>query len=179
MKIFSFFIFVFVLLNVLEQHSTKYLLVELEGHASEEPPIDDGTPSTCSSWPDSTGHECVGGLDYKTLDEAMDFSMKDRCKVLCQYEGVDGCCWLADQFGCYWMPGGHVGTEGGFGEIATYCSHDISPNPVPLGKIQLAGFRTGNVLGKFKKTQQETRKQEKSSRKKTCFRKKRCFGRRC
>jgi hypothetical protein len=30
MKISFIFIFVFVLLNVLEQHSTKYLLVEVE-----------------------------------------------------------------------------------------------------------------------------------------------------
>jgi len=36
MKIFSIFIFAFVLFNVLEQHSTKYLLVEVEDNASEE-----------------------------------------------------------------------------------------------------------------------------------------------
>ena len=39
MKIFSIFIFAFVLFNLPEQHGTKYLLVEVEG---EEPPIVEG-----------------------------------------------------------------------------------------------------------------------------------------
>ena len=36
MKISFIFIFGFVLINVLEQHRTKYLLVEVEGNASTE-----------------------------------------------------------------------------------------------------------------------------------------------
>ena len=36
MKIYSIFIFTFVLINLLEQHSTKYLLVEVEDNVSEE-----------------------------------------------------------------------------------------------------------------------------------------------
>ena len=43
MKISFIFISVFVLFNLLiEQHSTKYLLVELEGNASGETPVDTG-----------------------------------------------------------------------------------------------------------------------------------------
>jgi hypothetical protein len=52
MKISVIFIFGFVLINVLEQHRTKYLLVEVEGNASTEiDEYDDGKLKEISTIP--------------------------------------------------------------------------------------------------------------------------------
>ena len=51
MKKFFIFIFGFVLFNVLEQHRTKYLLVEVEGNASTEIDTDEGKLKEISTIP--------------------------------------------------------------------------------------------------------------------------------
>jgi len=58
MKIFSIFIFAFVLFNLPEQHGTKYLLVEVEG---EEPPIVEA-PKAEEGEPCNGGHRGEEGL---------------------------------------------------------------------------------------------------------------------
>ena len=50
MKISFIFVSVFVFFTMLiEQHSTKYLLVELEGNASEETQVDTGKLKSIST----------------------------------------------------------------------------------------------------------------------------------
>jgi len=68
MKIFSIFIFAFVVFNVLEQHSTKYLLVEVEGDAAEKPPIIEVTPAEGTTTSPTTDEITTTGHSTATAD---------------------------------------------------------------------------------------------------------------
>ena len=58
---------------------------------------------TCSAWPDSSNYGCTNvGANWIALNKDMNSSHTQDCQNLCMERKEDGCCYLNDQFGCYW-----------------------------------------------------------------------------
>jgi len=119
MKIFSIFIFAFVVFNVLEQHSTKYLLVEVAGDAPDEPPTvqvpkaKEGQRCKGGEWPEEAAlPECEEGFVCKIIPRPPGTKLPERSfcqdprgcydcghsgQICCRYaDGSKGCTLLED-----------------------------------------------------------------------------------
>lgn len=62
---------------------------------------------SCASWPRSIGFGCSEG-EWKSLDSSLDRSDQARCEALCLKQNENGCCYLRNDIGCYWVPGGEA-----------------------------------------------------------------------
>jgi len=97
MKFFSTFIFAFVLFNVLEQHSTKYLLVEVVGKAFEVPPIKNNCPPGFQEL--DTKLPDVMRANYSTYVGNYEFA---ECTEICKKSsGCHSYLYSAEENGCY------------------------------------------------------------------------------
>ena len=61
-----------------------------------------GISVSCTSWPNSANNGCTSdGDDWTPLDKTT-FG-KDECESLCRkHASSDGCCFVGEEFGCYW-----------------------------------------------------------------------------
>ena len=72
--------------------------------------------------------------------------MKASCEALCRNEGLDGCCFLENDEGCYWLPGGHAyEDDGSYDYIVDSISIDCSQG-IYLRKIIIQTLNTSFLI---------------------------------
>ena len=61
--------------------------------------------------------------DWKPLSVQMDASHVEQCEILCRQQRENGCCFLEDGVGCYWLKDSYAIEETLEEGIATTCYH--------------------------------------------------------
>ena len=88
----------------------------------------------CSSWPEAKmGY--VWGCRYNVnatengewieLDRSMHISQTTDCESLCHQQNTYGCCFLGEEYGCFWKKfsvAGYVGYGHGYTSVAVTCN---------------------------------------------------------
>ena len=59
--------------------------------------------------------------DWKPLSVQMDASHVEQCEILCRQQRENGCCFLEDGVGCYWLKDSYAIEETLEAGIATTC----------------------------------------------------------
>ena len=85
----------------------------------------------CSSWPLTTGWDCLGGGIWTELDTSMNILQTSECESLCYKRNTNGCCMLngtsLDRIrGCYWRDFATANNLGGNTSPSTNTSTNTS-----------------------------------------------------
>ena len=85
----------------------------------------------CSSWPEAKmgyawgcAHATEKGY-WIELDRSMHISKKTDCESLCHQQNTYGCCYLGEEYGCFWNKFGvaaYVGYGYGYTSVSVTCN---------------------------------------------------------
>ena len=74
--------------------------------------------------------------DWKPLSVQMDASHVKQCEILCMQQRENGCCFLEDGVGCYWLKDSYAIEETLEAGIATTC-YNVGEFWTPTNRLLL------------------------------------------